>query len=133
MSIYKLETTKLDRFLPFSKRAKEVLKIGFGPDQMVTTELPVKNFKSALKRIVSRIYIKNEIGTRSTINEVFDQEILNICIEDSRGIGLENSDRTYSEQSDQTGFEKSDRINQKQHDGTGFGQSYIRGKGKATG
>ncbi|MFY0549702.1 hypothetical protein [Bacillus subtilis] len=79
LEIYKMETTKLDRFLPFSKKAKDILKIDFTPDQYIKTELPMEIFKAALKNIVSRIYLKNEIDTRTNMNVVFNSEIIEMC------------------------------------------------------
>lgn len=77
--IHKLETTILDRFLPFSKRAKEVLKIDFTSDHMVISQLPEEKFKAALKNIVRRAYIEKVINTRSKTDDVFNDEILRIC------------------------------------------------------
>lgn len=79
LEIYKMETTKLDRFLPFSKKAKEILKIDFLANQSITTTLPLEKFKAALKIIISRIFLSNEIDTRSTMEEVFNSEIISIC------------------------------------------------------
>ncbi|RRJ63330.1 hypothetical protein EHV15_10675 [Paenibacillus oralis] len=90
LEIYKMETTRLDRFLPFSKKAKEILKIDFLPDQSVTTALPLEKFNSALKIIIGRIYLHNEIDTRSTTEEVFNSQVINICQEDSSAIDNES-------------------------------------------
>jgi len=79
LSIYKMETTKLERFLPFSKKAKEILKIDFTPNHTITTELPLEKFKEALKIIISRIYLKSEIDTRTKMEVVFNTEIVEIC------------------------------------------------------
>ncbi|GGP11245.1 hypothetical protein [Oceanobacillus neutriphilus] len=79
LEIYKMETTKLDRFLPFSRKAKDILKIGFAPDQHIKTELPMDVFKAALKNIISRIYLKNEIDTRTNMNIVFNSEVIEMC------------------------------------------------------
>lgn len=83
LEIYRLETTKLDRFLPFSKKAKEVLKIDFSHDQTIKTELPIETFKMAVKNIIQRIFIKEEIDTRSTMDDVFNDEIIKMCSSDS--------------------------------------------------
>jgi hypothetical protein len=79
LEIYKMETTKLDRFLPFSKKAKDILKIDFAPDQYITSDLPNDKFKAALKNIITRIYIENEVDTRSNMNDVFNEEIIRMC------------------------------------------------------
>ncbi|MEW9709608.1 hypothetical protein ABRS97_10395, partial [Paenibacillus sp. SI92] len=83
LAIYKLETTKLDRFLPFSRKAKSVLKIDFTEDHDVITDLPMEKFKEALKIIISRVYLKNgtkdEIDTRTKMENVFNAEIIEIC------------------------------------------------------
>ncbi|MGG4212650.1 hypothetical protein [Paenibacillus sp. FSL L8-0638] len=79
LAIYKMETTKLDRFLPFSRKAKEVLKIDFEPDHTIKTDLPIEKFKAALKIIISRVFLKNEIDTRTKMEVVFNSEILEIC------------------------------------------------------
>ncbi|KJK29810.1 ParB/Srx family N-terminal domain-containing protein, partial [Paenibacillus polymyxa] len=82
LEIFKMETTKLDRFLPFSKKAREILKIDFLPNQRITTELPVQNFNAALKDIIERIYLHNEIDTRSTVEEVFDSRVVSMSQRD---------------------------------------------------
>jgi hypothetical protein len=79
LQIYKMETTRLDRFLPFSKKAKEILRIDFSADQNITTTLPLDKFKAALKVIIRRVYLDNEIDTRSTMEDVFDSRIISIC------------------------------------------------------
>lgn len=79
LEIYKMETTKLDRFLPFSKKAKEILKIDFNADQTIKSSLPEELFKLALKNIITRIYITNEIDTRTPLKDVFNAEIMEIC------------------------------------------------------
>ncbi|MGG3308376.1 hypothetical protein ABER23_13200 [Paenibacillus lautus] len=89
LEIFKMETTKLDRFLPFSKKAREILKIDFLPNQRITTDLPVQNFNAALKDIIERIYLHNEIDTRSTAEEVFDSRVVSIC---QRGLNTEKTD-----------------------------------------
>lgn len=83
LAIYKLETSKLDRFLPFSRKAKNILKIDFTDDHKVVTALPMDKFKAALKIIISRVYLRNgtkdEIDTRTKMDVVFNAEILEIC------------------------------------------------------
>lgn len=79
LELHRLETTILDRFLPFSQKAKEVLKIKFLPDHSVTTSLPIEKFNLALKNIIYRIYFSGNINTRSKADDVFNSEVISIC------------------------------------------------------
>ncbi|ALZ62710.1 hypothetical protein FORC13_3649 [Bacillus cereus] len=74
-----LAATKLDRFLPFSEEAKSIMQISFDKNQKIQSKIPRENFDKALKIIVSRIFFTNEINTRTKIEEVFNQEIREIC------------------------------------------------------
>ncbi|MCQ6565364.1 hypothetical protein ACQVPC_02915 [Bacillus mycoides] len=74
-----LAATKLDRFLPFSEEAKSIMQISFDKNQKIQSKIPRENFDKALKIIVSRIFFTNEINTRTKIEEVFNQEIRDIC------------------------------------------------------
>lgn len=74
-----LETTKIDRFLPFSTKAKDVMTIDFDSNHNLIYEIDKSNFDKALKIIVKNIFITNKFNTRSTFDEVFNEEIIEIC------------------------------------------------------
>jgi len=74
-----LETTKIDRFLPFSKKARDVLTINFDRNHKITYQISEKSFQKALQDIVKRTFITNEINTRSTVSEVFNEKVKQIC------------------------------------------------------
>lgn len=76
-----LKATKLDRFLPFSEEAKSIMQISFDKNQKIQSKIPRENFDKALKIIVGRIFFANEINTRTEMEEVFNQEIRDICSE----------------------------------------------------
>lgn len=74
-----LETSKIDRFLPFSTPAKEIMTISFDASHNLIYEIEKKNFDEALKSIVKKIFITKTINTRSTFDNVFTNEIKELC------------------------------------------------------
>lgn len=76
-----LETTKLDRFLPFSSKAKSILHIDFDKSYNLITDIKEANFKKALKIIISNIYIHEKYNTRTSLEDVFNDEIAKLCEE----------------------------------------------------
>lgn len=94
-----LETTKLDRFLPFSTNAKNILTITFDSSHKLKYEIPKVQFDKALKSIITKIFITNDINTRSAHNQVFTDEIKRICSidntkKDSETVLDKSSDKT---------------------------------------
>lgn len=79
-----LETSKIDRFLPFSTSAKNVMTISFDTSHNLIYEIKKENFDKALKSIVKKVFITNTINTRSTANDVFTKEIKELCKTDMK-------------------------------------------------
>lgn len=74
-----LETSKIDRFLPFSSSAKEIMTISFDAKHNLRYEIKKENFDKALKSIVEKIFITKTLNTRSTLKQVFTDEIKELC------------------------------------------------------
>ncbi|MDA1602064.1 hypothetical protein PDL10_16920 [Bacillus cereus] len=75
-----LELSKIDRFLPFSKKAKEILKINFDENhKLIVNPINKGVFDHALQIIVRKIFITEEYNTRTPHKLVFNNEIEEIC------------------------------------------------------
>lgn len=74
-----LQTTKIDRFLPFGNNAKNIMHISFDENHRVKTKVQKEYFDRALKLITRKIFITDEINTRSTLKSVFNEEIKELC------------------------------------------------------
>ncbi|KMP78180.1 hypothetical protein TU62_01955 [Bacillus cereus] len=75
-----LELSKIDRFLPFSKKAKEILKINFDENhKLIVNPINKGVFDHALQIIVRKIFITEEYNTRTPHKLVFNKEIEEIC------------------------------------------------------
>lgn len=85
-----LETTKLDRFLPFSSKARSMLGIEFGKNYNLIIGIKENNAKKALKTIISNIYIDNIYNTRTKTEDVFNDEIAKLCEEKEDNFNNEN-------------------------------------------
>lgn len=81
-----LETTKLDRFLPFSNKAKSMLHIDFDKNYNLIIGINEDSFKKALKIIISNIFIHNKYNTRTKLEVVFNDEIAKLCEENKDNI-----------------------------------------------
>ncbi|MBN8236863.1 ParB-like nuclease domain-containing protein [Halobacillus kuroshimensis] len=88
-----MEATKIDRFLPFSDKAKEVLGIYFARYQFKFTE-PKEYVDKVLKDIFRRVFIEESINTRSSMEEVFNNELIQLKNE---YIGEKQVDKTQPE------------------------------------
>lgn len=78
-----LETTKLDRFLPFSNKAKSMLHIDFDENYNLIIGINEDSFKKALKIIISNIFIYDKYNTRTKLEIVFNDEIAKLCEENN--------------------------------------------------
>lgn len=74
-----LEATKIDRFLPFSKEAKSILKLNFDSNHHLCSSLSKKALNQSLKDIFTRAFITDQINTRTGKSEVFNKKIIEIC------------------------------------------------------
>ena len=86
-----LETTKLDRFLPFSSKAKSILCIDFDKNYNLIIGVKEDNAKKALKTIISNIYIYNIYNTRTKLEEVFNDDIVKLCEEKENNSNNKNT------------------------------------------
>ncbi|MEI3163038.1 MAG: hypothetical protein V8S74_06505 [Lachnospirales bacterium] len=83
-----LETTKLDRFLPFSSKAKNMLHIDFDKNYNLMIGIDIQSANKALKKIISNIFIENIYNTRAKLEDVFNEDIARICKESNNNINL---------------------------------------------
>lgn len=86
-----LETTKLDRFLPFSSKAKSILCIDFDKNYNLIIGVKEDNAKKALKTIISNIYIYSIYNTRTKLEEVFNDDIVKLCEEKENNSNNKNT------------------------------------------
>ncbi|HDX9671330.1 TPA: hypothetical protein ROY24_004452 [Bacillus cereus] len=86
-----LELSKIERFLPFSKKAKEILKINFNENhQLIINPINKEIFNRALQIIVRKIFITEEYNTRTSHKLVFNKEIEEICSKLQENIVIKN-------------------------------------------
>lgn len=71
-----IETSIIDRFLPFSRIARVKLEIYFDDNHEIKTNLPKELFDKKIKEIVKKCFIDESINTRTPVKDVFDEDFL---------------------------------------------------------